>query len=127
MNFKIQFGSLSLLTILNFSLLGQSLNQLNEYQELYWNYKDRFHEFFVIVDWGGDGKGQWNTKNENKFDKAGYSIPVGSYVSHSNCKGPGTYWEYGSFSDFDGECHPQPENIRGNGAGVIKYGDGTYH
>lgn len=106
---------------------AQTLEDLQNYQDLYWDYRDRFAEQYVVVDWNGDGIGDWNNQHENKFDKAGYSIPVGGYISHSNCHEPGMFWQYGSFETFDGECLHQPEELRGPGKGVVAYGDGTYH
>jgi len=82
----------------------------------YWEYKERLHDKFVVIDWGGDGMGTF-IKEEFRFERSGYSIPA------VELRGAGL--GFGAQAAETGQLSEDNNLVEKERFGVLRWGDGT--
>lgn len=91
----------------------------------YWEYKQQLHDKFVVIDWGGDGMGNY-IPGEWRFERSGYSMPAASYWQYSNqewrMRGKGL--GFGADADIRGQLS-EDNNLSEDKFGILEWGDGT--
>ena len=116
------FGSL----LFQYMSIAQSSEMNFRNLQKYWEYKERLHDKFVLIDWGGDGMGAF-IKEEFRFERSGYSIPAVEYhpFSDQEWRMRGAGLGFGAKAAETGQLSEDNNLSENERFGVLRWGDGT--